>query len=123
MEDAVLTSEYSMPMTLYFAICEYSCPKIVFGSLPQRPPDGIFTAFIILSFIGFIFAAMTIGTCFKLSCYSLQNFVMAKIKAAVRHTDRTIDYGTSNSHTIKVDGNLWHDDFCSFISSIVLVLI
>jgi hypothetical protein len=83
----------------------------------------MFTAFIISSFIGFIFAAMTICTCFRLSCYSLRNFLMAKIKAAVRHTDRPIDSGTSNSHTIMVDGNLWHDGFCSFISSIVLVLI
>jgi hypothetical protein len=33
-EDAVLTSDFSIPMTLYFAICKYSCLEIV-GSLPR----------------------------------------------------------------------------------------
>jgi hypothetical protein len=109
-------------MTLYFAICKYSCPEIVFGFLPRRPPDRMFTSFIISSFIGFIFAAMTIRTCFRLSCYSLRNFLVAEIKAAVRHTNKPIDSGITKNHTIKVDGNLWHDGFRSFISSVVLVL-
>jgi hypothetical protein len=34
----------------------------------------MFTAIIILSFIVYIIAAMTICTCFRLSCYSLRNF-------------------------------------------------
>ncbi len=123
MENAVLASKFSMPMTLYFAICEYSCPEIVFGFLPRRPPKGMFTSFIILSFIGFIFAAMTIRTCFRLSCYSLWNFLMAEIKAAVRHTDRSIDSGTTKSHSIMVGNNLWQDGFCSFISLIILIII
>ena len=43
MEDAVIDSHSSMPMTLYFAVCEFSCPEIVFAYLPRRPPDGILT--------------------------------------------------------------------------------
>jgi hypothetical protein len=123
MENAVLASNFSMPMTLYFAICKYSCPEIVFGSLPRQPPKGMFTSFIISSFIGFIFAAMTICTCFRISCYSLRNFLMAEIKAGVWHTERPIDSGTTKCHTIMVDDNLWQDGFRSFISSIILILI
>jgi hypothetical protein len=47
MENAVIDSRSSMPMTLYFAICNFLCPEIVFASLPQRPPDGILTKFIV----------------------------------------------------------------------------
>jgi hypothetical protein len=35
MEDEVLKLEYSMLMTLYFAICKYLCPEIVFPLLPK----------------------------------------------------------------------------------------
>ena len=120
-ENAVLESEFSMPMTLYFAICEYSCPEIIFSSLPRRPPDGIFTSFIISSFIGFIFAAMTIRTCFKLSRHSLQIFLVAEIQAAIRQTDRPIE-GTSESHTHHIDDNRWHDGLRRFVSLIVLII-
>jgi hypothetical protein len=124
MEDIVLDSNSSMPMTLYFAICEYLCPDIVFSSLPRQPPDGIFMAFIILVFIGFIFSAMTIRTCFKLSSYSLRNYLVAEIKAATWYTDRPIESSTTRNHTLLVDGNHfpWHDGFRSFISSIALII-
>ncbi len=39
----VTASEHSMPMTIYFAICQFSCPDIVFCELPQMPPKGIIT--------------------------------------------------------------------------------
>ncbi len=103
-EDAVLESDFSMRMTLYFAICEYSRAEIVFRSLPKRPPDGIFTSFIISSLIGFIFAVMTIHACFKLSGHSLRTFLVAEIQAKIRQTDRPIE-GTSESHTHNVDNN------------------
>ena len=35
MEDIILDSDSSMPMTLYFTICKYLCPEIVFSSLPR----------------------------------------------------------------------------------------
>jgi hypothetical protein len=71
MEDDIVKSKYSMPITLYFAICNFSCPEIVFLSLPRQPPDGIMTAFIIFVFIGSIFSVMAIQTCFNISAYSL----------------------------------------------------
>jgi hypothetical protein len=42
-EQDVTALAHSMPMTLYFAILEFSCPNIVFSSLPQCPPDGFIT--------------------------------------------------------------------------------
>ncbi len=120
MEDIILDSDSSMPMTLYFAICKYLCPEIVFSSLPRQPPDGIFTAFIISVFIGFIFGAMTIRTCFKLSFYSLWNYLVAEIKATVRHIDRPIEskmhtdthhvMRTDTPHVMRTDTHhvLWH---------------
>ena len=46
MEHQVMDSEKNMPMTLYFAICEFSCPETVFSKLPWRPPDGFITSMI-----------------------------------------------------------------------------
>ena len=60
MGHAVINSHSSIPMALYFAVCEFLCPEIVFESLPRRPPDGILTKFIVSAFIGFIFGTMTL---------------------------------------------------------------
>jgi hypothetical protein len=108
MDDAISKSDFSMPMTLYFAICRYSCPKFVFLFLPRRPPDGILTSFIISGFIGFIFATMTVRTCFKLSSSSLRNILMAKVQAAIRAADRPIK-SRIDSHIpmIHKDSSFW----------------
>ncbi len=83
MEDDIVKSEYSIPMTIHFAICNFSCPEIVFASLLRQPPDGIIMAFIILVFIGSIFSVMAIQTCFNISIYSLRKFLVAEIKVAL----------------------------------------
>ncbi len=113
MEDDVVKSKYSMPITLHFAICNFSCPEIVFSSLPRCPPDGIITAFIILVFIGSIFSVMAIRTCLYISIYSHWKFLVADIKAALRHTNRPIEFLTANNHTCKMDATkyLWHNGF------------
>jgi hypothetical protein len=124
MEDDVVKSKYSMPITLHFAICNFSCPEIVFSSLPRRPPDGIIMAFIILVFIGSIFSVMAKGTCFNITVHSLQIFLVAEIKATLRHTNRPIEFRTANNHTCKMDTTkyLWHNGFQSLIKSIALAL-
>ena len=38
---------HSMPITLYFAICNFSCLDIVFSALPRMPPKGVIAAFIV----------------------------------------------------------------------------
>jgi hypothetical protein len=113
MEDDVVKSKYSMSITLHFAICDFSCPEIVFSSLPRQPPDGIIAAFIILVFIGSIFSVMAIKTCFNITVYSLWKFLVAEVKAALRHTSRPIKVPTANNHTFKRDATkyLWHDGF------------
>ncbi len=57
-----------MPVTLYFAILEFSCPEIVFLSLPQRLPDGLVTSSLVLILISAIFTIFTLRECFIL-CY------------------------------------------------------
>jgi hypothetical protein len=58
---------HSMPMTLHFAILESSCPEIVFLPLPQHPPDGLITSFVVLIMISMIFTIIMTITCFKIS--------------------------------------------------------
>jgi hypothetical protein len=57
----------SMPMTLYFAILEFSCPDIVFLSLPLHTPNGYITSFVVLILISMIFTIITTRTCLLLS--------------------------------------------------------
>ncbi len=113
MEDEVVKSKYSMPITLHFAICNFSYPEIVFSSLPRCPPDGIIMAFIILVFIGSIFIVMAIRTCFNITISSLWKFLVAEIKAALWHTNRLIRFLTANNNTFKMDATkyLWHNGF------------
>jgi hypothetical protein len=123
-EDDVVKSKYSMPITLHFATCDFSCPEIVFSSLPRRPPDGTITAFIILVFIGSIFSVMAIRTCLDITVYSLWKFLVAEIKVALRHTNKPIELPTANNHTCKMDTTkyLWHNGFRNLIKSFSLAL-
>jgi hypothetical protein len=52
--------EHSMPMTLYFAICNFSCPDIVFSALPRMPPKGVITAFIVRAIITMFFGRIVL---------------------------------------------------------------
>jgi hypothetical protein len=51
MEHQVMDSERSMPGTLYFAVCEFSCPEIIFFKLPWRPPNGFVTSTLAMALI------------------------------------------------------------------------
>ncbi len=67
MEQDVTVLAQSMPMTLHFAIIEFSCPEIVFLSLPRCPPDGFITLFVVLILITTIFTIIMTRTCSSLS--------------------------------------------------------
>jgi hypothetical protein len=43
MENYIDEMPQMMQMTLYFAICHFSCPEKVFKMLPRQPPDGFIT--------------------------------------------------------------------------------
>jgi hypothetical protein len=47
--------EHSMPIMLYYAICNLLCPVIVFSDLPRMPPKGFITSFIVMAVIMMFF--------------------------------------------------------------------
>jgi len=59
--------EHSMPMMLYFAICNFSCPDIVFSALPKMPPKGVITAFIVRAIITMFFGQIVLRTSIRLA--------------------------------------------------------
>jgi hypothetical protein len=126
MEQKVTKLKHSMPMTHYFAICEYSCPEIVFSLLPKWPPDGIITVFIISALIGSIFSIMTIQTCINISINFFQEFIVAEIKATVRHIGRPIALATTDNHMNALDTNVhqypWHYGFQCIIELMTSML-
>ncbi len=63
MEHQVIDSERSMPMTIFVAICEFSCPEIIFSKLPWRPPEGFITSTFAMPLIFSIFSVIMICTC------------------------------------------------------------
>jgi hypothetical protein len=66
----VTESENSMPMTLYFAICQFSCLDFVFSELPRMPTKGFITYVLVNTLITGIFGIITFLTCILL--YSLK---------------------------------------------------
>ncbi len=58
--------EHSMPMTLYFAICNFSFLDIVFLDLPGMQPKGFITSFIVSAFIMMFFRIIVLQTSIQL---------------------------------------------------------
>jgi hypothetical protein len=54
-------SPHTMQMTIYFAICHFSCPDLVFKTLPRRPPDGFITDELAMSINSVIFGLLTLS--------------------------------------------------------------
>ncbi len=74
-----MDSEQNMPMTLYFAINEFSCPEIVFSKLPWRPPNGFITSILAMALIFSIFSVITICTCSRLNFMRLRQIKITRM--------------------------------------------
>jgi hypothetical protein len=74
----------SMPVILCFAILKFSCPKIVFVSLPQCPPDRLITSSLILILISTFFVIFTTLTCFLLSYQQIKYIRSCLPRSALR---------------------------------------
>jgi hypothetical protein len=67
-------------MTLYFAICEFSCPEIVFSKLPWHPPNRCITSALAMALVFSIFSVIMISTC---SCLCFTQFRQIKITRTI----------------------------------------
>ena len=76
--------EHSMPMTLYFAICNFSCPDIFFSALPKMPPKGVITAFIIRAIITMFFGQIVLRTSIRLASLRVRQMKCPSWKDIVR---------------------------------------
>jgi hypothetical protein len=84
MDQEITMLAQSTPMTLYFAILEFSCPDIVFLSLPRRPLDGLITSSLFLILISTIFAIFTTCTSFLLSYQLIKHIRSCLTTSALR---------------------------------------
>jgi hypothetical protein len=76
----VTEGEHSMPMTIYFAICHFSCPDITFLELPRIPPNSFITCVLVNAIIAGIFGIMTCQTCILI----MKQGLVAEIKEKIR---------------------------------------
>ena len=116
----VTASEHSMPMTIYFAICQFSCPDIVFCELPRMPPKGIITHILLSTLITGIFGIITLRTCVSLTKQKL----VAEIRA-IRWTDRLIrseDSHLPTNDALPIPHLSWNDGMRNNIESMVSIL-
>ena len=113
----VTVGEHSMLMTIYFAICQFSCPDIVFSELPRKPPKGIITHVLLSTLITWIFGIITLRTCVSLTKQKL----VAEIRA-IRWIDRLIKSETSHLPTDNVLPRSWDDGMRSSITSMASIL-
>ena len=68
-------SPHTMQMTLYFAICNFSCPDLVFKALPRKPPDGFIMDGLAMSTISVIFGLLTLHAWFRILQFSARRFI------------------------------------------------
>ena len=80
--------EHSMPMTIYFAICQFSCPDIVFLKLPRKPPNGIITSALVRVIIAGIFSVITFQTCIRITKLSFASEIKAMIRRRISKSIR-----------------------------------
>jgi hypothetical protein len=53
-------SPHTMQMTIYFAICHFLYPDLVFKALPRQPPDGFIMDGLPMSTVSIIFGLLTL---------------------------------------------------------------
>ncbi len=81
-------SLHMMQMTLYYAICHFSCPDLVFKTIPCCLPDGFITEGFAISIILVIFGIITLRAWIQLINLSFRRFLQRLIlrEMCVYHT-------------------------------------
>jgi len=72
-------SPHTMQMTLYFAICHFLCPDLVFKALPHRPPDGFIMDGLAMITISVIFGLLTLQAWVRMLQFSKRRFIQQLI--------------------------------------------
>jgi hypothetical protein len=72
-------SPHTMQMTIFFAICHFSCPDLVFKTLPRRPPDGFIMDGLAMSTISVIFGLLTLRAWVRILQFSARRFIQRSI--------------------------------------------
>jgi hypothetical protein len=119
-----------MPMMLYFAVCHFSTPDIVFSALPRMPPKGFITSTLVKFIIIGIFGIITTQSCYRM----WKQLCVAEIQGLVRRfTDRPIQDSQEITQTIigrddevdqvnHVPHCSWHMGMHDVIQSMVFIL-
>ncbi len=76
--------EHSMPMTPYFAICNFLCPDIVFLDLPRIPPKGFITSFIVSALITMFFGRIVLQTFIQLMSLCIRQVTCLSWKELIK---------------------------------------
>jgi len=77
-------SPQTMQMTLYFAICHFLCPDLVFKALPRRPPDGFITDGLAMVTISLIFGLLVSRAWIRMLQFSARQFIQRLISRELR---------------------------------------
>jgi hypothetical protein len=112
-----------MPMTLYFAVCQFSSPDIVFSELPKMLPKGFITSVLVNTLITGIFGIIT----FKTSVHIMRQILVTEIKAKIKWQsfkqvkNETIHL-TTEDDTLALSQCSWNNGICSIIQSMTSLL-
>jgi len=68
-----------MQMTLYFAVCHFSCPDLVFKALLRQPPDGFIMDGLAMITISVIFGLLTLRAWVRMLQFSKRQFIQQLI--------------------------------------------
>jgi hypothetical protein len=97
-------SPHTMQMTLYFAICHFSCPDLVFKTIPHHLPGSFIMDGFAISIILVIFRIITIRAWIRLINLSSRQFLQRLIlrEMCTYHTNnRLIDQCNHTVNSLK----------------------
>jgi hypothetical protein len=109
-------------MTIYFALCHFSCPDITFLELPRILPNGFITCVLFNAIIAGIFGIIACQTCI---CIMKQGLV-AEIKEKIRQQKvRLIEFeqnASTNDDMLALAQYSWNDGMHNIIKSMASIL-
>jgi hypothetical protein len=121
----VTEGEHSMPMTIYFAICHFSCPDIIFAELPRIPPKGFIMSVLVNAIIAGIFGVITYQTCLRIT----KQQIVAEIKAKIRQQTNKPVQAKQDASYLSTEGDVlvlaqssWNNGMHSNIQSMASAL-
>ncbi len=109
--------EHGMPMTVYFAICHFSCPDIIFLELPRIPPNSFITCVLVNAIIAARIFGVTCQTCICIMKQGLVAEINKKIRQQTIRLTKVQQNASITDNILVLAKSSWNDGMRNTIKS------